>query len=81
MGFTEQAFQELLDKDKEAADIWRQQQLQLYVNVKKRILDLCEEGNQWAIKMLDDFLQANAGLKANVLEFVTTDQLAKLTGK
>ena len=82
LGFTERAFQELLGRDEEVADIWHQQQLQLYVTMKGRIFDLAEEGNPWAIKILDDFLQANAGLKANVLEVsVTTDQLAKLTGK
>ena len=80
LGFTERAFQELLGRDEEVADIWHQQQLQLYVTMKGRIFDLAEEGNPWAIKILDDFLQANAGLKANVLEVsVTTDQLAKLT--
>jgi len=82
LGFTERAFRELLGRDEEVADIWHQQQLQLYVTMKGRIFDLAEEGNPWAIKILDDFLQANAGLKANVLEVsVTTDQLAKLTGK
>lgn len=82
LGFTERAFQELLGQDEEVKDIWHQQQLQLYVTVKGRIFDLAEEGNPWAIKILDDFLQANAGLKANALEVsVTTNQLAELTGK
>lgn len=81
LGFTERAFQEMLGQDEEVKDIWHQQQ-QLYVTVKGRIFDLAEEGNPWAIKILDDFLQANAGLKANVLEVsVTTNQLAELTGK
>jgi len=82
LGLTERAFQELLGQDEEVKDIWHQQQLQLYVTVKGRVFELAEEGNPWAIKILDDFLQANAGLKANVLEVsVTTNQLAELTGK
>lgn len=82
LGFTERAFQEMLGQDKEVADIWYRQQLQLYLTVKGRIFDLVEEGNPWAIKILDDFLQAQAGLKVDVLEVgVTTDQLAKLTRK
>lgn len=84
LGFSEQGFQELLDEDIEVADIWKKEQLRLYVETRRKVFDLAQDNVTWAVKCVYDLMTMHpeAGLKANILEIgITTDQLAQLTKK
>ena len=84
LGFSEQKFQELLDEDLEIADIWKKEQLKLYVETRRQVFELAADEVPWAKKCIYDLMTKHpeAGLKANILEIgVTTDQLSQLTKK
>ncbi len=84
LGFSEQKFQEMLDEDIEVADIWKKEQLQLYVETRRQVFELAADDVPWAKKCIYDLMTMHpeAGLKANILEIgITTDQLAQLTKK
>ena len=84
LGFSEQRFQELLNEDMEVADIWKEEQLKLYVETRRQVFELAQNDAPWAKKCVYDLITTHpeAGLKANILEIgITTDQLAKLTKK
>ncbi len=84
LGFSEQKFQELLDEDMEVADIWKKEQLKLYVETRRQVFELAADDVSWAKKCIYDLMTKHpeAGLRADVLEVsITTEQLAKLTKK
>lgn len=84
LGFSEQKFQELLEEDMEVADIWKSEQLKLYVETRRQVFELAQDDVPWAKKCVYDLMtnHPEAGLKANILEIgITTDQLAQLTKK
>ena len=84
LGFSEQEFQELLDNDLEVADIWKKEQLKLYVETRRQVFELAADDVSWAKKCIYDLMTKHpeAGLKANILEIgITTEQLAQLTKK
>ena len=81
LGLSEQAFQEMLDSDLEVGDIWKEEQLKLYVETRRQVFDLAADNVPWAIKIIYNLMteHADAGMKTEVN--VNTNQLARLTGK
>ena len=62
-----EALREMLDTDREVADLWNQTRLNTRIEVRKSVLEQARAGNQWAIRAVELYLRedsrpATAGL-------------------
>lgn len=73
---------EILDGDDEAADIWEQNRLDVFIETKSAFVELAREGNQAAIKAVEWLLREQApGTGGGDFKRVTTAELVAITAR
>jgi len=71
----------MIDEDAEVGDLWDQTQLEVYIEIKSALVNEAKEGNQAAIKAVENFLLDEKEQPGLDPSHVTILQLTELMGK
>ena len=71
----------MIEEDAEVGDLWKQTQLEVYIEIKSALVSEAKDGNQAAIKAVEKFLLDEKEHPVFDPAHITIQQLAELVGK